>query len=189
MPDPIRCFIGCSLTAELTRHIREIMDHLRGEEASVRWINPSSAHITLKFLGSASAEQLDEIRDILRAVASQTPAFAIQLHGLGAFPSVSSPNIIWVGFQDTTGSCARVAGILEDECLSAGFSRENRPFAGHITIGRVKSPLKSQQFKSLLSAALVRPLSQTVTGIHIYKSTLSSQGSVYEIVETFPFKT
>jgi len=56
----IRTFIAVSLTPELSSELSKMILDLKSLTRGVRWLKPDSIHLTLKFLGNLSADQLDQ---------------------------------------------------------------------------------------------------------------------------------
>ena len=93
----MRLFIGLNLPKRERRRIQSATQILREKGFPVRWIGLENFHITMKFLGEVSGEQVEPIEAAMSKVASQTRVFSIALGGFGAFPSIRSPSLIWLG--------------------------------------------------------------------------------------------
>ena len=110
---------------------------LRPLSRGVKWVAEQSIHLTLKFLGEATEEAVAAVSKTLAAVSAEHRPFNVSVHGIGAFPSMRHPNVLWVGMD-----CPEELQTLHrdiDEALSVlGFEREERRFSPHLTIGRVK---------------------------------------------------
>ena len=113
--------------------------------------------------------------------------YDFHMAGLGAFPSVARPRVIWAGVDEPSGSLARIYTALEDSMCGLGWDREKRRFNPHLTIGRVKGNINIARL-----AEAVRGLSdrtwghQTVSDLTLYRSHLGPSGARYEVLRTFP---
>ena len=103
----------------------------------VAWVKAGNLHLTLKFLGDVEEQRIEAIATSLTKAAAQVDAFDLTIGGFGAFPTRARPRVIWV---EANGP--RLHALVESiECAleALGFPRETRPFAGHITLGRVRA--------------------------------------------------
>src|SRR5262249_34021672 len=107
-------------------------------ELRIAWVPAANLHVTLKFLGWTREEALEAIRDRVAKEASNFAPFEVRAKGLGAFPTATSPRVVWVGLDDGGGVLARLASGCEQWMSDLGFIKEERPFRPHVTIGRVK---------------------------------------------------
>src|SRR5512138_645901 len=96
----LRAFIAVEIPAEIQQKIhREIATFRKGIDSLVRWVPPQNMHLTLKFLGDVSPNSVEFIKHMLRTEAENVPAFDIHLAGLGAFPNLKRPRVLYVGIQ------------------------------------------------------------------------------------------
>jgi len=134
----LRCFISIELPPEVKENISEAEARLKGLGADVKWINPDSLHITLKFLGSTPEDRLPEIKNALALAIKGHEGFGLLLKGMGAFPNMKHPRVIWAGIEDSE----RLIGLqkaVETAMSGLGYEPEGRAFKPHLTIGRVRS--------------------------------------------------
>lgn len=137
----------------------------------------SNLHVTLKFLGQVDEARVGAIGDALMAVARRTPAFDVNVGGLGAFPTPMRARILWVGLAPAAPLAALAAEV--DATLAAlGIEPEARPFAAHVTLGRVRESRR----KPALADALARPADcgrLAVTRVSLIRSELHPRGARY----------
>jgi 2'-5' RNA ligase len=188
----IRAFIAISLPLEITQRLDQVMQDLRGKMPGggpVRWVPAQNIHLTVKFLGEVSSSNLDMLKKALAAEAARHAPLDISVGGLGAFPSMRRPNVVWVGVEAPPELSALQHGI-ESEMAHLGYAPEERPFSPHLTLGRVGRNTCSydqQQLGSVLSACKVGFLGaarvQTVT---LYRSDLNPSGAIYSALFSAP---
>ena len=94
-------------------------------------------HITLKFLGDVPSEQIPAISQVMTESVRLVSPCDLVLHGLGAFPHVRRPSVIWVGVRQGE-PLTRLVEQLEARLLPLGFAPERRPFHPHITLLRFR---------------------------------------------------
>jgi RNA 2',3'-cyclic 3'-phosphodiesterase len=181
----IRSFVAVDVAAPVRAALQELLDELASAEGNVRWVRAQGVHVTLKFLGWVAARRLRRVRDALAAVAAAHAPVQLRLKGLGGFPSLRRPRVLWVG-ADGAGLAALARGV--DVALAAeGFAAEARPFAPHLTLGRVKSLRRWPRLEALLQAHLSDDFGASpVEALTVYRSTLRSDGAVYTPLWTIP---
>jgi 2'-5' RNA ligase len=99
-------------------------------------------HLTLKFFGDISYSDIDKIKTSMELLQKKTAAFATDIAGLGAFPALFRARVVWLGVANQS-ACRELHSAVERTLSRAGFERDKRPFAPHLTLGRFKKPLPS----------------------------------------------
>jgi 2'-5' RNA ligase len=183
----IRSFIAIDLP-EATRHaLAAVQEHLKQSRAGVRWVKPSSIHLTLKFLGNIHPAQVE---DIARAVAQEVrdqPPITLGAAGLGAFPSRRKPRVLWIGMEGEVQRLTRIQSRVENALQLLGFAREKRAFRPHLTIGRVKDRRRLQSLIDAMAELKIPEFdSFDVTEIILYKSDLRPTGAIYTKLHRMP---
>jgi RNA 2',3'-cyclic 3'-phosphodiesterase len=130
----IRAFIAVKLSPETVRQISAAVTDLKPRIRGLRWVPPTNFHFTLKFLGDIEESKIAPITQALELELHPFPRFSINAKGLGVFPDLRRPRILWVGLEGNGLSAlvSKVESVLE----SLGFAREKRAFQPHLTIGR-----------------------------------------------------
>jgi 2'-5' RNA ligase len=150
-------------------------------------------HLTLKFLGDVSPANLEMLSQMLRAEAGLFHGFDLRLGGLGSFPNVKRPRVIYVGIQAPATLEALQRGI-EAASSRLGYESEERSFSPHLTVGRVKQasrvpPTEQQTIRRALEETRIDSLGTArVDSVHLYKSDLNSTGSVYTRLYSAPLR-
>ncbi|MFA7005200.1 MAG: RNA 2',3'-cyclic phosphodiesterase [Verrucomicrobiia bacterium] len=179
----MRLFIAADVSEEVRVAVAEQVTRLRQANADVGWVKQENFHLTLKFLGEAPDAQLGDIRAALDLVALSRAAFEMELRGMGCFPERGAPRVVWVGACAGRDTLTAVARDVEDAMEALGFARERREFAAHLTIGRVRSPRGAGRLRRLVEAEADTSFGRCrVDDIRLYKSTLASGGSIYELM-------
>jgi len=150
MESSIRSFIAIDLSDPFRRQIEAFIQELRKSDAQVRWVRTEGIHLTLKFLGNVAPELIEEIKPALARIASQTAPIRIEPEACGAFPTIKSPRVIWVGIRGQIGPLAELVRRVETAMVPLGFEQEGRPFKPHLTVGRVKGRLRLQALQQIL---------------------------------------
>ena len=96
----LRAFIAVEIPTEIQQKIhRETANLRKAIDSLVRWVPSQNMHLTLKFLGDVSPNSLEFIKQMLRTEAENVPCFDIHLAGLGAFPNLKRPRVLYVRIQ------------------------------------------------------------------------------------------
>ena len=190
----LRTFIAVEIPFDLQNTIQQATEPLRKAigASAVRWVPAHNMHLTLKFLGDVSPASMDQLTQLLHAEADACPAFDLTISGLGSFPSLRRPRVLWVGIQAPAELEALFRGI-ESACSKLGYKSEERDFSPHLTLGRVKqdvSALDQQKIRHALEATKIDSLGTArVNSVHLYKSDLKPTGSVYTQIYSAPLKS
>ena len=183
----IRSFIAIELPEETRKTLSAVQEELKRSGAGVRWVRPSSIHLTLKFLGNINPAQVENIASVMVQVVQDEPPIGLLLGGLGAFPSQRKPRVIWVGLKGEVQRLGQIQARLENGLEPLGFTREKRPFRPHLTIGRIKD---RRRLHSLVDAMTALELPQfnsfDADEIILYKSDLRPTGAIYTKLRRMP---
>jgi 2'-5' RNA ligase len=182
----IRSFIAVEVPEPLRARMEELQSELKRANADVRWVRLESIHLTLKFLGSISGEELEKLAGVIAPIVSSWAPFEVRLHGLGCFPSSRNPRIVWVGIEQGGAEASSLQKAVENQAAEVGFPPEARPFKPHLTLGRIRS----SKGKGTLAQAVenrqdVEIGSFSVNEVHLFKSELNPSGAVYTKLRTF----
>ena len=107
---------------------------------------------------------------------------------MGAFPGPARPRVLWVGLSGGLREIGRLAADVERACVPLGVPLAARPFRGHVTIGRVRTPRSIGRVLGAMEAFAAQAFGTwTVREIVLYRSHLhGAAGSVYEPLARFP---
>ncbi len=130
----IRAFIAINIDPRIIGEISEAIVQLRRALPEIRWVEPDKIHLTVKFLGDIEPSQIGPIANALEQVLKLFPRFTISAKGLGVFPGLRRPRVLWVGLEGS--QLVKLAAKVEAALEPLGFAREERAFQPHLTIGR-----------------------------------------------------
>lgn len=179
----LRAFLAVPLPAEVVRQAQAIQRDLRKALPQVRWVRPEAMHLTLKFFGDVPEEALEKIGKVVLSVGSRQAPFQIEVTGLGIFPSLHRPRVIWLGIRED-GSLKMLYQSLEEGFAHIGFPAEGRPFTPHLTLGRARERLPAphealERYRNHSCGAV--PVDQLI----LFESRLQPAGAVYHPLQTF----
>jgi len=130
----IRAFVAVDLEPQTVQQIAEAIDQLRPRTPGIRWLPPANFHLTLKFLGDVDEAKVESIAAALERELCPFSCFTINAKGLGVFPDLKRPRILWVGLVG--GELNALASRVEKALAPFGFAAERRAFTPHLTVGR-----------------------------------------------------
>ena len=204
----IRAFVAVELSASVRDALARLQDGLKSEliravrasipNARVQWVNPGSLHVTLKFLGDVEEASLETIRGALSRVGASSSAFRVLAGGLGVFPDLRAPRILWVGMHDeqergerSESRLVRLAREVDRALTDAGFSPELRPFSPHLTLARIKE--RSREIGKIMTDGGFLTGTHEVGGLDVHalslmRSELKPSGAIYTRLFEVPLK-
>ncbi|MCG2677115.1 RNA 2',3'-cyclic phosphodiesterase, partial [bacterium] len=91
--EKVRTFIAIKLSPEIISKISGVQEELKRTDAKVKWVKPKNIHLTLKFLGHITSEELEKVKIAIRETLKPFRSFRTSLSGLGAFPKISYPRV------------------------------------------------------------------------------------------------
>jgi 2'-5' RNA ligase len=180
----IRAFIAADLPAESKRLLRQVQDRLKtAGRADVKWVDPGSIHVTLKFLGNIDDGSTGRILDVIAEAVRGVPPFPVELRGLGVFPSPGRVRVVWVGLGGEVEKLGIIQKRIETGLVPLGFEAEARPFAPHFTLGRVRDQVPPDERRRLGQTVTATPFAGggrfVVEAIHLMQSRLTRERPVY----------
>jgi 2'-5' RNA ligase len=129
-----------------------------------------------------SPANLEALQAMLDRQALQERGFIMSVGGLGAYPSIKRPRVIWIGLQAPEALRSLQQG-LEAAAEILGFQREQRSFSPHLTIGRVDQHASSDGLRNLRAKLEGTQIDEigivSVDAIRLFRSELQPAGSVY----------
>lgn len=185
----IRAFIAIDVPEEVKQVLSQIQEELKQTRAAVRWVKTDSIHLTLKFLGNIDPSRIEPIAAAAAEAVKNEPPLTLELGGLGAFPNLRNPRVVWIGIRGEVERLCRIQARLEQGLEALGFPREERPFRPHLTLGRVKDKRRScALMESLTALPVPEGNSFDAKEIILYKSDLRPTGAIYTKLHRMPFE-
>lgn len=185
----MRLFVAVNLPEVERKRLHEATARLRNARLPVRWAEPAALHMTLKFLGEVTEPQADAVASVLGAVAAAHAPFRLELGGVGAFPDLRDPRVIWVGTRPAPELLALQEDV-ERGLTSLDFEPETRPFSAHLTLGRARRWAKAKDFRDFprLAESVQYRGAVTIHSVDLMRSHLGSEGARYERIVAAPLK-
>ncbi len=190
-PETLRTFIAIPLSPLVVTKLGNVQRALRRTcpEQAVSWVKPENIHLTLFFLGDIVPERRAPVEAALSVVARHVHPFTFSVQGMGAFPNLNRPRVIWVGIEEPTGQLALLHRAVNEAMANVGFQPEDRRFSPHLTLARIRQRASREEAQAMGEAvrrAEVGHLGDvTVEELVFFRSVLKSSGAEYTPLARF----
>jgi len=182
--EPVRAFIAIELPNSVKSTLSQLQDNLKqSDRAPVKWVDPDSIHLTLKFLGNIAAGTIPELTKAISEAARGIAPFRLALGELGVFPNLRAPRVVWVGLGGEIATLSVIQENIESALIPLGFSPERRAFSPHLTLGRVRERASPEERRRLGEAVsslkMGAKLSFKVDSLSLMRSRLTRECAFY----------
>ncbi len=196
----MRLFVALDLDAQIRDAIAAFMNEARRLAPDVRWVQPESLHVTLKFIGEQPDAKVNDIENALRGISAK--AFRLSFRGSGFFPNERSARVFWIGIE-ADAALAELAAKVETSIAPLGIEIEKRAFSPHLTLARAgngsgsparqKADRPNRRFSALQAKLSEMPApdfgTMNANEFFLYRSQLSSRGAQYTKIARLPLST
>ena len=184
--EKLRTFLAFDLPAEVTRQIADIQRQLAGSGLQLKWVRPENVHLTVKFLGDIPKTDVDQVSAAAAAVTREAAPMNLRLKGLGVFPGMKRPRVLWAGLTGDTRRLIDFHQRLDESLAGAGFPADKREFTAHLTIARLRQSIDPRRLAEAMEAAGQFPETDLpARQLTLYKSDLQPSGAVYTVLRQF----
>jgi len=139
-PERYRLFIAITLPESVRHAIERAQSELRAAlpTTSIRWTRREQFHLTMRFLGNVDVQDVDRLNEAVRRACAGSGVLQLRAAGIGVFPGVRRPRVVWAGVDDRGGRLGALQRSIE--AASAAFTDEppQEKFSGHITLARCR---------------------------------------------------
>jgi len=184
----MRLFVSVDLDG-LADEVAAVQERLADAEG-LRFIDPTQAHLTLKFLGETDESSLPELREELAAAVADAAVdpFEASFGGLGVFPHLDYISVVWLGVREGAGDAelTRLHRAIEDRTVALGFDPEDHEFTPHVTLARMEHAGGKDLVQEVVRRADPDVGTMTVSEVRLTESRLDGDGPTYDTVAAFP---
>ena len=180
MSELVRAFLSIDIENQaLLPLISETQSKLDISLAKMKLVEIKNIHFTMQFFGDTSLTRIDEIEACLNKI--KIEPFEIMVHGVGAFPTIRKPRVIWIGVTQNADRIQNLKMEIDSRLKELGYQPENKKFTPHATIARVRFIKDAEKLANNLESLINQPIgSMTVSKFNMKKSTLTPSGPIYE---------
>ena len=178
----IRAFLAVELPVGIRENLSSIQHQLKKILPPVNWVRTESIHLTLKFLGYVAPSRISQILSALESIGNRQDSFSIEVQGMGVFPHVKFPRILWVGVTGMTQALSELVLEIEMALEPLGFPPEEKLYHPHLTLARIKRD-NAKVGSALLENGVLEHEQHcgmfSVEEFTLFESDLDSTGAIY----------
>jgi 2'-5' RNA ligase len=180
-------FVAFSVPEPVRREIEQEQAALKKLTPAriARWSKTEQFHLTLRFLGNVEVSRIPELIGALKAACGSFAPLRLQAAGLGFFPEVRAPRVLWVGVRDNGDQLSRLWAAVQSSTQEFTSEESEKRFSGHITLARL-SRMNRHEAEALAKTVQARQQKLfgdwTARGVELVHSQLSPQGARHELV-------
>lgn len=178
----MRLFTAFDPSDELRDALSDVRSWTGDIPLSVRWSDPDQYHCTLRFIGEVGDDTAAAVRSSLQHV--DEPAFRAEPHGLTALPGRRNPRVLVLSL-DLSSPLRHLHRAVTSALQNEDIDPENRSYRPHITLGRLNDPDREVVHRFLKRHRETSFPAFSVSEFHLFESTLTPDGAVHEIVESY----
>jgi len=185
MSETIRSFIAFDIDSEtVLQKMTEVQNLLAITKADLKLVEPKNIHITIRFLGNINTNMTEKIFEEMKKV--QFTLFDIKIHGIGAFPNLRYPRVLWTGITEGADQLRNIFNQLEPRLRGLGFAPDPKGFSPHLTIARVKSGRNKVELASFMNENVNYEFGIVKAAcLRLKKSDLTPKGPIYSTLKEF----
>jgi 2'-5' RNA ligase len=187
--ETIRTFIAIPLNPEIRSEAGKLARKLLPLSRGIKWVKPQSMHLTLKFLGNITQEEVRKVFTAMdRLFVSLPPPLNLRSTNLGAFPNLKKPRVLWIGLEgDGLPALLDLQQEVEESLAAEGFPKEQRKFSPHLTLARVKYGDNLERVMKGFSEYKFPEILLKVERLEIMRSDLKPTGAEYSVQKSYSF--
>jgi 2'-5' RNA ligase len=176
----MRLFLAVEFEQELRRALRDATAPLRALVPDAAWVAEDRLHLTLKFLGEQPETLVEPLTAAMNEIAARHWPVPLRLRGVGAFPNLRRPRVIWIGIEPAP-KLELLHHDVEERCAALGVEVEGKPFRPHLTVGRLRGTEDRETIRELARVARQTRFraDSLVSAIELVQSTLTQGGPRY----------
>jgi 2'-5' RNA ligase len=183
LPESVRSFVAFDMDSEsVLKRLTEVQAQLAATGADLKVVEPKNIHITLRFLGTITASTIENIFDGMKKV--QFVPFDAKILGVGAFPDVRYPRVVWAGITEGADKLQGIFSQLEPHLRSLGFAADPKGFSPHLTIARVRSGRNKAELAKLINENVSYEFGIVRAAcLRLKRSDLTPRGPIYSTLK------
>lgn len=176
----MRCFVAVEIPEKIRAKIFHEFEILQNSGVCFgNFIPKNNIHITLKFLGELTEEEIENVSKKLSEI--DFPKFNCQLTDIDFFPHEKHVKVIWLGID------SKELGELEKK-ISKKLPRyvsDFEKFIPHLTVARIKGVKNKEMFFNKVDSLQKIKDEFKVNSFCLIKSELTSEGPIYRKIKEF----
>lgn len=183
----IRAFLAIEPPEDILQAMSRLQEKLKREVSGrISWTRPEGRHLTLKFFGDVSMEDLDKISAAVQNRVASGLSLNLKIEKLGVFPDARKPRVLWCGTAGDVAQLSTLQKQLDTDFDALGFPKEDRPFRAHLTLARMKDPRGVTGLGEALAKHGAFAAGEFICReLILFQSQLAPQGAIYTKLAVF----
>jgi 2'-5' RNA ligase len=183
MSEFVRAFLAFDIDNEA---VKKKLTHMQTQAvqtgADLKLVEPENIHMTIRFLGDITLNMADKIFEEMKK--TQFKPFPVQLTGLGVFPSLNYPRVLWAGIAQGADQLQNIVNQIEPKLQSLGLTLDRNAFSPHLTIARVRSARNKPQLAEFVTKNAKYDFGAVEAQcLRLKRSQLTPKGPIYTTVK------
>ncbi len=185
MSQTVRAFLAFELENESVRkNLLDVQRKAVQTGADVKLVEPENIHITMRFLGDITLNMADKIYEEMKNI--QFVPFFAHIYGLGVFPDLRFPRVLWAGITEGSDQLRYIFQQLEPKLLNLGFAPDSKGFSPHLTIARVRSARNRTQLGEFVQKNTKYDFGRVdARCLRLKRSELTPRGPIYSTLKEY----
>ncbi|MAG79019.1 RNA 2',3'-cyclic phosphodiesterase [Candidatus Pacearchaeota archaeon] len=176
----MRCFIAIKLSEHVKSKVFHEFENLQKKNLfRGKFVEKGNLHLTLKFLGSISEEEIEETKKKLSEIKFEK--FNCKIGKTGVFDNESHIKVIWVDL--ISDKIEELQKQVSNKFLE--YPSDFKKFNSHITTTRVKFIINKEKLIEEIKKINFKNLDFDVNEFVLMKSELTREGPKYKVLERF----
>ncbi len=148
----------------------------------IRWTIGDHLHVTLQFMQSVQNQHLSQLIETTRVAVQNLHSFELEFGAPELFPSLSHPRFITLNAEHNQ-ELSQLAACVGHCITDLGYPIEQRPYRGHLTLGRLVSSTVSNDALKWINVPKTPKI--LVNEFHLIESKPSQGKSTYSSLARF----
>jgi RNA 2',3'-cyclic 3'-phosphodiesterase len=138
----------------------------------------------VKFLGEVPDGIVHDVDERISGL--KISEFDAVSEGIGVFPDLQSPRIVWTGVDEKSQEPITKAATSIIVAMKGIGKPDERPFQAHVTVGRVRSPRNLPKLAALVRENKMKHFGTTrISSLKLKSSTLTPRGPIYQDIKEY----
>ena len=184
----IRSFLAFELPPDIKEEVTRISVEVKKTGLGAGWVKPGNIHLTMVFMGDVEEKDIPAIISGVNDAVNKYGPSQISLGGMGLFPDIRKPRVLWLGLNGEIERLAAFRDDLQKPLEAFGIEREKRAFRPHLTLGRFRKPVRDRNtLKKVIDTYKdISGPGGKLDELILFKSELTPGGSVYTRLHSWP---
>ena len=178
----MRCFVAIELPEDVRKEIHRISDKLKTSKlVNGSFVNKKNLHLTLKFIGELSEEQIELVKKNLSEII--LAKFNCSTGKTGTFPSEDYVKVVWL--ELIADGIMHLKGLVDNKLNATGIKTDDKEFSSHITFARIRGVKDKPKLLEFLPGLGIKKMNFPIEKFLLIKSELTREGPIYRTIEEF----